>query len=87
MPIVADGVHTVICHSHFSTRLFLVRGGIPIPFMKINAASGPRLRFNLGRSGDTAEQKTRAGISRSIGRGAEQRDRARRDVLDDPRRR
>ena len=26
------GVHTVICHSHFSTRLFLVRGGIPIPF-------------------------------------------------------
>jgi hypothetical protein len=50
MPIVADGVHTEICHSHFSTRLFLVRGGIPIPFMKINAASGPRLRFNLGRS-------------------------------------
>ena len=28
----------------------MVRGGIPIPFMKINAASGPRLRFNLGRS-------------------------------------
>jgi hypothetical protein len=50
IPIVTDGVHTVICHSHFSTRLFLVRGGIPIPFMKINAASGPGLRFNLGRS-------------------------------------
>jgi hypothetical protein len=40
----------VICHSHLSTRLFLVRGGIPIPFMKINAASGPGLRCNLGRS-------------------------------------
>jgi hypothetical protein len=28
----------------------LVRGGIPISFMKINAASGPGRRFNLGRS-------------------------------------
>jgi hypothetical protein len=46
MPIVADSVHTVVCHSHFSTRLFLVRGGIPIPFMKINAASGPGLGRN-----------------------------------------
>jgi hypothetical protein len=28
----------------------LVRGGIPIPLHEINAASGPGLRFNLGRS-------------------------------------
>jgi hypothetical protein len=28
----------------------LVRGGISIPFHEINAASGPGLRFNLGRS-------------------------------------
>jgi hypothetical protein len=34
----------------FHPTLFWSRGGIRIPFMKINAASGPGRSFNLGRS-------------------------------------
>ena len=72
IPIVTDGVHAVICHSHFSTQHFLVRGGIPIPLMKINAASGPGRRFNLARSMlAKAPNRKRAPYCRGIGHGAD----------------